>query len=42
MWTDENRTRCDCSKLRYSSNLTDLEGSLIEPLILSAKRTGAR
>jgi hypothetical protein len=31
MWTDENRARYDRSKLRYPSDLTDQEWSLIEP-----------
>jgi hypothetical protein len=37
MWTDENRARYDRSKLRYPSDLTDQEWSLIEPLIPAAK-----
>jgi transposase len=40
MWTDENRARYDRSKLRYPSDLTDEEWSLIEPLIPPAKRGG--
>ena len=31
MWTDENPARYDRSKLRYPSDLTDQEWSLIEP-----------
>ena len=42
MWTDENRARYDRSKLRYPSDLTDQEWSLIEPLIPPAKRGGNR
>ena len=40
MWTDENRARYDRSKLRYPSDLTDEEWSLIAPLIPPAKRGG--
>lgn len=40
MWTDENRGRYDRSKLRYPSDLTDAEWSLIEPLIPPAKPGG--
>jgi transposase len=40
MWTDENRGRYDRSKLRYPSDLTDPEWSLIEPLIPPAKPGG--
>jgi transposase len=42
MWTDENRARYDRCKLRYRSDLTDQEWSLIEPLIPPAKRGGNR
>jgi len=42
MWTDENRARYDRSKLRYPSDLTDREWSLIEPLIPPAKPGGNR
>ena len=42
MWTDENRARYDRSKLRYPSDLTDQEWSLIEPLIPPARRGGNR
>src|ERR1700761_2161239 len=42
MWTSENRARYDRSKLRYPSDLTDEEWSLIEPLIPPAKRGGNR
>ena len=40
MWTNENRHRYDRSKLRYPSDLTDDEWSLIEGLIPPAKRGG--
>ena len=40
MWTAENRTHYDRSKLRYPSDLTDAEWSLIAPLIPLAKRGG--
>jgi transposase len=40
MWTNENRGRYDRSKLRYPSDLTDEEWSLIAPLIPRAKRGG--
>ena len=40
MWTDENRERYDRSRLRYPSDLTDEEWSLIEPQIPPAKRGG--
>ncbi len=40
MWTDENRPWYDRSKLRYPSDLTDEEWSLIAPLIPPAKRGG--
>ena len=40
MWTAENRARHDRSKLRYPSDLTDEEWSLVAPLIPPAKRGG--
>ena len=40
MWTVENRGRYDRSKLRYLSDLTDAEWSVIAPLIPPAKRGG--
>jgi transposase len=40
MWTPENRTRYDRSKLRYPSDLTDAEWALVAPLIPPAKRGG--
>ena len=42
MWTAENRKRYDRSQLRYPSDLTDDEWSLIEPLIPPAKRGGRK
>jgi transposase len=42
MWTTENRARYDRSKLRYPSDLTDEEWSLVGPLIPPAKRGGNR
>ena len=40
MWTDENRCRCDQSKLRYPSDVTDAEWAVIEPCIPPSKRGG--
>ena len=40
MWTNENRSRYDRSKLRYPSDMTDEEWALIAPLIPPAKRGG--
>ena len=40
MWTDENRSRYDRSKLRYPSDLTDAEWALIKPCIPPSKRGG--
>ena len=40
MWTAETRPHYDRSKLRYPSDLTDAEWSLIAPLIPPAKRGG--
>ena len=40
MWTAENRARYDRSKLRYPSDLTDEEWSLVKPSIPRAKRGG--
>jgi len=42
MWTSDNRARYDRSKLRYPSDLTDEEWSLIPPLIPPARRGGRR
>ena len=42
MWTIETRARHDRSKLRYPSDLTDDEWTLIVPLIPAAKRGGRR
>jgi len=40
MWTTENRSRYDRSKLRYPSDLTDEEWALVMPLIPPAKHGG--
>ena len=40
MWTDENRGCYDRSSLRYPSDLTDAEWSLVEGLIAPGKRSG--
>jgi transposase len=40
MWTIENRRRYDRSGLRYPSDLTDEERSLVAPQIPPAKRGG--
>jgi len=40
MWTHENRTRYDRSRLRYPSDVSDDEWKLIEPLIPPGKRGG--
>ena len=42
MWTTENRQRYNRDKLRYPSDLTDDEWSLVEGLIAPAKRGGRR
>ena len=42
MWTTKNRPRYDRDKLRYPSDLTDEEWSLVEPLIPPAKRGGRK
>jgi transposase len=42
MWTTDNRARYDRSKLRYPSDLTDDEWSLIAPLIPPAKHGGRK
>ena len=42
MWTMENRPRYDRDRLRYPSDLTDEEWSLVEPLIPPAKRGGRK
>ena len=42
MWSNENRTRYDRSRLRYPSDLTDAEWAHVEPLIPPAKRGGNR
>ena len=40
VWSNENRCRYDRSKLRYPSDVTDEEWSLLDPLIPGAKRGG--
>jgi len=40
IWTTENRSLYDRSKLRYSSDLMDDEWAFISPLIPAAKRGG--
>jgi transposase len=42
MWTTENRGRYDRSRLRYPSDLTDPEWTLVEPLIPPGKRGGGK
>lgn len=42
MWTVENRTRYSRDHLRYPSDVTDAEWSLVEPLIPPAKHGGRR
>jgi len=42
MWTNENRTLYDRSKLRYPSDLTDEEWALVEPIFPPAKRGGGK
>jgi transposase len=40
VWTKDNRSRYDRSKLRYPSDLTDEEWAVIGPLVPPAKRGG--
>ena len=42
MWTAETRAEHDRDDLRYPSDLTDEEWSLVEPLIPPAKRGGRK
>jgi len=42
MWTTESRARHDRSKLRYPSDLTDEEWSLVKPAIPPAKPGGRK
>ena len=42
MWSDEDRKRYDRTGLRYPSDLTDAEWSLVEPHIPPAKRGGRK
>ena len=40
MWTTENRARYDRSRLRYPSDLTEMEWAVIAPCLSPAKRGG--
>lgn len=40
VWTNENRARYDRCKLRYPSDLTDVEWAHVAPVILPARRGG--
>jgi transposase len=42
MWTPEHRRAADRRGLRYPSDLTDAEWTLVEPMIPPAKRGGRR
>ena len=42
MWTTENRPRYNRDRLRYPSDLTDEEWTVIDPLIPPAKHGGRR
>jgi transposase len=42
MWTNENRSLYDRSKLRYPSDLTDAEWAFVEPAIPPAKSGGGK
>jgi len=42
MWTTENRPRYNRDRLRYPSDLTDEEWTLVEPLIPPGKRGGGK
>jgi transposase len=42
MWTNQNRSRYDRSKLRYPSDLSDEEWAFIAPVIPPAKRGGGK
>src|SRR5512136_129901 len=42
MWTNENRARYDRSKLRYPSDMTDVEWGFVGPLIPPARRGGGK
>ena len=42
MWTVENRSHYDRTRLRYPSDVTDKEWALIAPLIPPAKRGGRK
>src|ERR1700756_4712983 len=42
MWTHENRAKYNCDPLRYPSDLTDDEWTLVEPFIPPAKPGGGK
>ncbi len=42
MWTKENRARCERRGLRYPSDLTDEEWSVLAPLIPPARHGGRK
>ena len=42
MWTAKNRPRYNRDRLRYPSDLTDEEWTLVEPLIPPGKRGGGK
>jgi len=42
MWTDKNRPKYDRDHLRYPSDLTDAEWTLVAPFIPPAKRGGGK
>src|SRR6202140_3758770 len=42
MWTDENRAKYNRDHLRYPSDLTDDEWTLVEPFIPPAKSGGGK
>ena len=42
MWTAENRPRYNRDKLRYPSDLTDVEWAHVEPLIPPGKPGGGK
>ena len=42
MWTVENRSRYDRTRLRYPSDVTDNEWAFIAPLVPPAKRSGRK
>jgi transposase len=40
MWTTDNRAKYDRDKLRYPSDLTNVEWALVKPFIPPAKHGG--